>query len=320
MPAQVQISADLEAVNASVEIWFDEGVNATPNSKAAVYAIEDILGDMRADRGKAKIAIVSQDPNWGDFDSSDDVENEDPVPQGMSDVFSPTIHLYEYQIGESIWYIDYDALTVEDDDWGVYEEYTKNSGKRVRQRKRMLTMSKMGDASTALCYTGLSFFNASQRVDPTNSSLGTYRNLWDLTLSKVNFENLYGEMQGFPDESGQPAGNLPTVMVVGPKKLGLAREIAEIKTGQFGQENVNSGIVDVRVNPKWTGALSEQWDLYAAGDDKKPMGYAQKVPATPVYIGEAMVQGKRKHRWMVRVRDRVTYVDPRKAIRSIPAP
>jgi len=316
----VQIPAELEAVNASVEIWFDEGVNATPNSKEAVYAIEEVLMDMRADRGKVKVAIVSQDANWDDYDTSDDVLNESPVPQGMSDVFSPTIHKYEYVLGETIWYIDYDALTVEDDEWGVYEEYTKNSGKRIRQRKRMLAASKMNAASTALCYTGLSFFNMAQLVDPTNSSLGTFRNLWNLSLNKVNFENLYGEMQSFLDESGQPAGNLATVLVVGPKKLGLAREIAEIKTGQFGQENVNSGIVDLRVNPKWTGALSEQWDLYAAGDDKKPLGYAQKVAPTPVYLGEALVQGKRVHRWMIRVRDRVTYVDPRKAIRSIPAP
>ena len=320
MPAQVQIPAELEAVNAAVDIWFDEGVNATPNAKEAIFAIEDVMGNMRADRGKVKVAIVSQDANWGDYDTSDDVLNETPVPQGMSDVFSPTIHSYSYTLGETIWYIDYDALVVEDDEWGVYEEYSKNIGKRMRQRKRMYAAAKMGAASTALCYTGLSFFNAAQLVDPTNSSLGTFRNLWDLELSKTNFENLYGEMQGFVDESGQPEGNLPTVLVVSPKKLGLAREIAEIKTGQFGQENVNSGIVDVRVNPKWTGALSEQWDLYAAGDEKKPLGYAQKVPAAPVYIGEAMVNDKRKHRWMVRVRDRATYVAPRKAIRSIPAP
>lgn len=320
MSALIQIGSALEAVNAAVELWFDEGANATPSSKDAVYAIEDILGELRADRGKVHVAIVSQDANFSDYDDLSDAQNENPVPKGMSDVFSSTIHDYAYQIGEEIWYIDIPVISVEDDAWGVYEEYTKNMGKRIRQRKRMLTAAKMGAASTALCYTGLSFFNTNQLVDPTNSSLGTYRNLWDLELNKTNFELLYGEMQGFTDESGQPEGNLPTVMVVGPKKLALAREIAQAKTGSFGQENVNMGIVDVRVNAKWVGSLAEQWDLYAAGDDKKPLGYTQLVAAAPVYMGEKMVNEKEVHRWKIRVRDRVTYVAPRKAIRSIPAP
>lgn len=320
MPPQIQIGSALEAVNAAVELWFDEGANATPNSKDQVYAIEDILGELRADRGKVHIAITSQDANFSDYDDLSDMQNESPVPKGMSDVFSPTIHDYSYQVGEETWYIDIPQIAVEDDKWGVYEEYTKNMGKRIRQRKRMLAAAKMGAASTALCYTGVSFFNTAQPVDPTNSSMGTIRNLWDLELSKTNFEKLYGEMQGFIDESGQPEGNLPTIMVVGPKKLSLAREIAQAKTGSFGAENVNINIVDIRVNPKWIGDLAEQWDLYAAGDDKKPLGYTQLVAAAPLFTGEAVINSKEVYRWKIRVRDRVTYVAPRKAIRSIPAP
>lgn len=319
-PPLIQIGSTLEAVNAAVEIWWEDGAQTILKDPDPLYKIEDVTGDMKPDRGKVKLAKISKDVAFGDYQMDDSLNDPQPLAKGMADVFSPTIHSYEFGIGEEFFYVDIPVLAVEDDAWGVYEEYTKNVADEVAKRRRILTGYKVTAASTALCYTGLSYYNAAQKVDPTNSSLGTYQNLWDLPLTKPNFELLYGKMQTFPDESGRPAGNRANILMVSPEQQSLAEEIVKAMRGQFGADNVNTGKVELRVNPMWTGANSKIWDLYCTFGAKKPLGYAQIMAPTPKYLGEMTIDSKRVHRWQARVRDRIVYVDPAKAVRSVPPP
>lgn len=316
-----QVPAELEAVNASVELWWDDGADSITKDKDPLYRIEDVTQDVKIVGGKMHIALISKDASFSDYNADDDDSvGGVPLPKGAIDIFTPTVHDYDFKVGEEIFYIDIPVTDLEDDIWGWVEEYTKNLAEEVAKRRRVLTGYKTLKASTARCYTGLSFYNTAQKIDPTNSGLGEFQNLWALELSKTNFEQLYGYMQTIPDESGRPAGNKPSILMVAPQKQSLGEEIVKAVRGSFGADNVNLGKVELRVNPFWADEAPEMWDLYAASGSKKPLGYGSKVAPKPEYHGVEKVQGKRVHRWEVRVRDRMIYVDPRKALRSIPAP
>ncbi len=68
-------------------------------------------------------------------------------------------------------------------------------------------------------------------------------------LTEANFNSAYEALSSFKSDKGRPLGNMPDLLVVGPKNRAKAKAVVEAENKAQGESNINYKAVEVLVVP-----------------------------------------------------------------------
>jgi len=123
-------------------------------------------------------------------------------------------------------------------------------------------------------FDGVAFFHSAHpNYNVTGTGDTTYDNLYDLALSKANFNTVWSAMTQFAGEDGRPLGVMPTHLIIPPQLKLTALELLQSTT--YGQgtgatnaiDNVMKGWVDIIVIPE----LANNADCWYLADLSRPI-------------------------------------------------
>jgi phage major head subunit gpT-like protein len=142
--------------------------------------------------------------------------------------------------------------------------------------KLITTLIQAGFAT--LCYDGQYFFDTDH---PMGSTVGS--NTGTTALSATSYAAARAAMGAFTNDSGEPLGIIPNLLMVPPALEGMARSIlnADIVVAgtadASGVTNVWRGSADLLVNPWLTDA--NNWYLFATNQLMPALVYQERQPA-----------------------------------------
>ncbi len=116
-----------------------------------------------------------------------------------------------------------DRRAIEDDQLDLIRLKIRELALRVASHRQQIVVQALIDGFTASGYDGVSFFNTAH---PTVAS-STYGNKGTSALSDNALADAISAMMLVPDDQGTPLGIMPDTLVVGPKLLWTATELAE---------------------------------------------------------------------------------------------
>lgn len=176
---------------------------------------------------------------------------------------------------------------IEDDQFGIYGNSAEGLGWAAKVWPDDLVIAALKAGTTALCFDGQPFFNASHPVKFGDSSMGTFsNNLTGTALTAPNFAAARAAMMAYKDENGDALRINPRLLVVPPALEATARQILQAENiapaGAFGQNaaggfqtNVMKGTADLHVAQELAGQ-DTTWYLMDVSKPIKPLVFQKR--------------------------------------------
>jgi phage major head subunit gpT-like protein len=163
-------------------------------------------------------------------------------------------------------------------------------------RNDQATTALSGGFGAITGFDGVSLFSAAHPFGPNG---GTNSNTQNLALNSVNLETAIVAMQSWRDENGNPFGRSPTVLMVGPHYVSIAKQLVEHSERVYSISDTgveaNSGVdgvtssendkkslgIRVVMNPRLVGDMAKFWFLIDDKTAMKPIVCAQQGDPEP---------------------------------------
>lgn len=172
--------------------------------------------------------------------------------------------------------VDVPRDDIEDDRIGLWEPMMQQLGESAMQLWDDLVVDALIGGTTALCYDGQPFFNASHPVDPFDATKGTQSNYFSgKALTEANYADVRASMRKLVDHNGTYLNVNPNVLAVPPTLEKTAKQIVEginiSVSGGSTQTAVMRGTARVVVIPRLESDAGDHWYLFDSSKAVKAM-------------------------------------------------
>lgn len=213
---------------------------------------------------------------------------------------------------------------IEDDKLGVYNTPFQQLGEAAALHPDQLLASVIQAGTTTLCFDGQNFFDTDHPISLAGFTGGIYSNNFNLALTADNYETVRAEMMAYKDDSGDPLGIIPNLLVVPPALEVKAKRIVISQTvpsfaGTASEDNQLRGTADLLMVPWLTDTTA--WYLLDVRRAIKPFIFQRRrAPQliTKTAVTDDNVFWLKEYVWGVDSRDNAGYSLPFLAARSKP--
>ena len=148
---------------------------------------------------------------------------------------------YQYAIQNRTWEstISVDRTALEDDQYGQIALRVREMARVARQHLDAIVFGLLGTGFTAQGYDGVPFFGAHNQGRAQSNVGGG-------ALSASSLQDAITAMMRFTDDTGRPAGVMPSVLVVPPE---LYWEATQLLTSAYFPDPVTQAAQDLSANP-----------------------------------------------------------------------
>lgn len=189
--------------------------------------------------------------------------------QALRAAQSMTVYAEEWEANFTV-----PRTTVEDDQLGLITMRTRElADEAVAHVARQVTLM-LAQGNTRPTIDGQPLLSASARG-------ATNANLISTALSTSALQDAIRRMEEFTDDTGEPFGASPDVLLVGPKLRWLARALVEspvVVLDTQGRDYANTlrGVLRVVVSPWLTGPYDDYWFVLDTKREMRAVGYYVK--------------------------------------------
>lgn len=151
------------------------------------------------------------------------------------------VKAYQYAIQNRTWEstISVDRTALEDDQYGQIALRVRQMARVARQHLDAIVFGLLGTGFTAHGYDGVPFFGTHEQGRLQSNAGGG-------ALSAASLQEAITAMMRFTDDTGRPAGVMPSVLVVPPE---LYWEATQLLTSAYFPDPVTQAAQDLSANP-----------------------------------------------------------------------
>lgn len=158
---------------------------------------------------------------------------------------------------------------IDDDTYGIYSPLFSQMGESAKRHPDEIVWECLRNGFTANCYDGTTYFSASHKVGEK-----TLSNKTTAKLSMDSYKAARTIMMSYTNESGQPLGIIPDLLIVPPQLEAAALEIVNTQYIN-GTTNPYYQTAKVHVEPELAGKPSN-WYLACTTKFIKPIIYQER--------------------------------------------
>lgn len=240
------------------------------------------------------------------------------MKQFLDEVEEQSVRDDTYQLSDVIYKADLvvERKAIEDDQYGLLLKRARDLANEPSRHWNELAYLGLPLGFSALCYDGLSFFNASH----AEGQSGTQSNTGSASLSDPALTSTEAAMMSYVDDKGKPLWIKPDTLVVGPANARRASDltgsgVVVVKVGDGTAStgatastpytNYFQGRYKVVVNPYLIGTNAYNWFLLDTSRGTKPI-VIQSRSDVPITLETDMDQpsAKIKEKYNITVRGR----------------